>query len=325
MFAPVGKSHLAPVNSATLDEAVLYGVKHGWLANNPRISRGVARISRTGDIVTESMLFSRKELDLIPFNAEFPNRFDLRWFVGGLLVPAGDASVVFSIERRKDQEPFSKTELDVLRKILPHLQRAGLAAAQWAEAMAQGVLDAFECMGAGAILIGAGGRVVRMSRRAEAQLGVAFRLDNGHLFARSAVANAAFQRLIGSIVSGAPLTEVVAVGPVALPRPRGRPLIVSGSMTSAQPMRVDRGALVLSDPDETSAPSAAALRAAFGLTPTECKVAELFATGCDIEQIAASMTISVATARVHFKAIMAKTQTRRQSELAIVLARIMRA
>lgn len=325
MFASVGESHLAPVNTASLDEAVAYGLEHGLLASNPRTLRGLAQIARTGDIVTESMLFSREELDRDPFNAELPNRFNLRWFVGGALVPAGAQSILFSIERRKNQEPFGAAELDLLRAILPHFQRAGLMATQWAQAMAQSALDAFEALGAGAILIGGGGRVLRMSRRAEAHQGVAFRLEGGQLRAMAQGADAALQRLVGSLVALAPPTQIMPLGPAALPRPVGRPLIVSGAPMGAQAMRRERAALVLTDPDEQLAPSNAALAAAFGLTPAERRVSRLFAQGRSPEEIAAALAIGVGTVRTHLKAIMAKTQTHRQSELAVVLARVFRA
>jgi DNA-binding CsgD family transcriptional regulator len=64
------------------------------------------------------------------------------------------------------------------------------------------------------------------------------------------------------------------------------------------------------------------LRSAFGLTPTEAKVAISIARGRSPATIAVAHRVSVATIRTQLKSVYAKTRTHRQSELAAFVGRI---
>lgn len=64
------------------------------------------------------------------------------------------------------------------------------------------------------------------------------------------------------------------------------------------------------------------MRSYFGLTAAEAGLASHVSSGRKLESIAHELGISYETARNHLKAIFAKTQTHRQSELAAVLARL---
>lgn len=73
-------------------------------------------------------------------------------------------------------------------------------------------------------------------------------------------------------------------------------------------------AYVVSDPQPRSmAPEHLAV--AFELTPAESRVASLFARGDDVDKIAATLTISVHTVRLHIKKMQLKTGTHRQASL----------
>jgi DNA-binding CsgD family transcriptional regulator len=319
---PGPKSNLSPVASDGLDAPLEYGIQNGWFLDNPRVTRGTAFIKRPDDLVTESMLFSPAELDRLPYNAEFVDRFDLRWFVGGLLVPDGAESAVFSVERRKDQERFSNRELELVRAMLPHFQRAGRIGVEWAKARAAGMADAFEQMGSGAILLDYQGRVVRMSARAEAHVGSAITIAHKHLLATDKAANVELQRLIGSIIrTASDLPKLIA----ALPRALGRPLIAYASPligTTGELFQSAQGIIVLTDPDERLPIADMALRQMFRLTQAEIQLAKQIALSVEVAEAARTLGIAVSTARTQLKAIFAKTNTHRQSELAVLLSRL---
>jgi DNA-binding NarL/FixJ family response regulator len=57
----------------------------------------------------------------------------------------------------------------------------------------------------------------------------------------------------------------------------------------------------------------------FGLTKTECRVAELIADGRKVDQIAAELHVSRNTVRSHLRGIFNKTGVRRQVELMLLL------
>jgi DNA-binding CsgD family transcriptional regulator len=57
------------------------------------------------------------------------------------------------------------------------------------------------------------------------------------------------------------------------------------------------------------------LRALYGLTPTESRLADLLLQGLEVREVADRMSTTLETARCHLKRVMAKTGTRRQAEL----------
>lgn len=71
----------------------------------------------------------------------------------------------------------------------------------------------------------------------------------------------------------------------------------------------------LSDPAAAPASRAATLRALYGLTPAESRVADLLLEGCELRTAAQRLGTTVETARFHLKRILMKTDTRRQAEL----------
>ena len=72
-------------------------------------------------------------------------------------------------------------------------------------------------------------------------------------------------------------------------------------------------------PDCSAAP---AKTGPFGLTAAEAKVAVQIGRGDMLADIAGEHGVSVATVRSQLASVFAKTQTRRQTELAMLLARI---
>jgi DNA-binding CsgD family transcriptional regulator len=80
--------------------------------------------------------------------------------------------------------------------------------------------------------------------------------------------------------------------------------------------------LLLTDLTSPLRPEATQLCAAFGLTVAEAKIAAKVASGMGLDGAAASLGISRETARTQLKAVFAKTNTRRQAELAALVARL---
>jgi DNA-binding CsgD family transcriptional regulator len=57
------------------------------------------------------------------------------------------------------------------------------------------------------------------------------------------------------------------------------------------------------------------MRAIYGLTPTESRIADLLLQGMEIRGISGHLGTTLETARFHVKRILTKTGSRRQSEL----------
>ena len=80
--------------------------------------------------------------------------------------------------------------------------------------------------------------------------------------------------------------------------------------------------VVLLDLDAHAEPDPLFLAAAFDLTPGEARVARVLAGARRPQAVASELGLSVETVRVHLTAIFAKTGTRNQSELAVLLDRL---
>jgi DNA-binding CsgD family transcriptional regulator len=341
--APVGAKW-----SVGADEFVEFGLRNGWYAQNPRVSRGTRVIRGSQDILTEDRLFTARELDHLPFNGEFVNRFGMRSFAGLIFAPEGPASVYLSIERRRDQGRFESTELAALSRALPHLQRAGRLASNVGDAHARGVLDAANALRCGAILLDRAARVVNVSEKAERHLGHAGESTlklaaDGSLLAHDRAANVELQRLIGTALNTA-VRATVSVstkggGAVALPRlaqaiasggegqDRRLPLVISAAPVLGAGNDVFQRAkviLTITDPEERIEPTEALVRSAFGLTEAEARVAIALQQGSELSDIARGFSVSAGTVRTQLKAIFAKTGTHRQSDLVGLLARMAR-
>jgi DNA-binding CsgD family transcriptional regulator len=114
---------------------------------------------------------------------------------------------------------------------------------------------------------------------------------------------------------------------VALHRPSGkRPLVVR-----AMPLDGARGSLLapaiaillVTDLDTAPSPAVETMRMVFGLTPKEAALAARLAAGDTVERAAETLAITTAHARQRLKVVFDKTDTRRQSELIALLARIL--
>ncbi|MFC6776167.1 helix-turn-helix transcriptional regulator [Methylobacterium gregans] len=189
--------------SPFLDAAIADGLGRGWLAHNPRVLRGIPAMRDPARVLTEQHIFSPRELDHLPFNAEYVNAHGLRHFAGCYLVPAGGRSLMLSLERAPRSGAFTPAEVEAMERVVPHLQRAGRLALRIAEARAGSTLEAFDLLRCAGLLLDGAGAVLRMNGRAAALMGAGLTVLQGALIAQHGPSNAALGRLIGSVLGGA--------------------------------------------------------------------------------------------------------------------------
>jgi DNA-binding CsgD family transcriptional regulator len=229
--------------------------------------------------------------------------------------------------------------------LAPHMRRA--LNAHRALCVANGRIEALrqsvEALDVAVVALDRSGRVVRMSTAAEAILNLrrGIELDNGYL--RASVPSE--QIHLTAIIAGAVATGTGRGAEFAVPRSTGAspesgsgPLWTpssGGAMVVSRwppnrPLRVvvtpfhssdfllnDQPAALafLSDPEAKPGSRATVLGALYGLTPTECRVADLLTSGCELNSAADRMKMTFETARFHLKSIFRKTGVCRQQEL----------
>ncbi len=311
--------------SPGIDDLVDWIFRDGAHLHNPRPERAM-RFCSPKQAVTESDLFTRWELEHLPFNAEMAGRLGYRWDAGGIVGAVDGVPLFFTAQRRQHDEGFQRAELGAIEALFPHIERAAQISSRLSLAHGDGMLAAFDDMACGGVLLDFLGRVSRMNRNAERMLEPELGVIASRLVAHRSDTNAALQKLIGMASQG---TVVPARAPepagLPIPRPGKSPLLiyampVRGSASDI--LRPARAILVLIDTHARRGVPEFILAQSFGLTPAEARIALALSEGKDLKAIAHDNSVSVGTARTQLKVLMAKTGTHRQAELVALLGRM---
>ena len=281
-------------------------------------------------------LYSYKELvnDAIVRRSEFFQDFLIplggRHLTSGKIFDDVKEFATLAVQTSTKRGAFSAQEDALLQALWPSLvtamqvfRRLSAATIDSDVARVRGMLDAFERMAFGGMLIDPFARVLHMNAQAERHLGDAIRLDKGRLVARHRESDAKLQKLLANVISNP--VSLLAQGAVTIARPHRRPLLAHVMPTTGfEKLGVkSRAAIVLLiDPDVERPVSERALSQIFGLTTAEIKLAQRIAGGLSPKEAADELRVSYETARTQLKAIFQKTGVHRQSELVALLGRL---
>jgi DNA-binding CsgD family transcriptional regulator/PAS domain-containing protein len=249
---------------------------------------------------------------------DFMRPMDIRYSAALTALRDEHNAVHVSAFREHRSSAFDHRELDVLAHLYPHLQRAMQVHLRLTESERQreSLEHLIDRTNRGIAFITAAGKPVYVNPALQRILDS----RDGLLVSRTGItaADARAAKALRDAVAAA--SRHGDGGTVDVPRPSGieaysvvvspvlRRLGVIGSANAAALM-------VVTDPQQFGTPAADTLRKRYGLTRTEAQVATLFATGLDVDEIAAQFEISVHTARTHLKRILSKTNTPRQAAL----------
>jgi len=242
------------------------------------------------------------------------------------MVERGPARVAnLSICRGSRAGPFAEENLEIVRFLKPHIHRAYRLHSELAASNSRsaGLLEALDALSTAVILIGSGMQVVTMNRGAERILAARDGLlaTRAGLRAERQVESDLLARTIQQAASPKGANGLSVGGTVLVSRRTRLPLqiLISPVRNStafdlcvAQPIRAI--AFVI-DPSQRRRPAQDALRALFGLTPAECRVALLLGDGHAPRKIANIVGVSDNTVRSQIKSIFSKTGVKRQGEL----------
>lgn len=182
-----------------------------------------------------------------------------------------------------------------------------------------------------ALLLDGQGRIVHTNPAAESLLrrndGLEIAVDGGlRLAAAVSTETHTLSRAIQTAVSVAAGADQRLAAPLRLTRPSGQaPLIVllaplpPPAFALWQIMGGARVLVMIADP-EAPPRHIGALRAAFGLTVAEARVAALAGSGLSAPQVAVKLGVSLATVKTHLSRCFDKTGVRSQAELVRLLS-----
>ena len=271
----------------------------------------------------EHDLSTEEERRTLPFFQETARPGKREWLAMAFFsVEGGDWC--FPIYRGDDRGPFTRKTRDSS----PELDPTSPNSSVWPRSSPRSTSPrsfqrSSECSSA-AVVIDATGRATQMNLPAQNLLGADFNLVRGRPAARDPASNRRLQQLV-SFALHAERGSAQAFPPIVVDRDEAPWLLVEAMPVTAfgsdlfSPGRV---ILLLTDLTSPLRPEATQLCAAFGLTVAEAKLAAKLASGSGIVGAAASLGVSRETARTQLKAVFAKTNTRRQAELAALVSRL---
>jgi DNA-binding CsgD family transcriptional regulator len=236
----------------------------------------------------------------------------------------GDPVSDLACYREEGSGPFDRESLDLVRRLIPHLQRALVIHARLggAEMRAGAVEEALDRISGGLILLDEQGAPITINRTAEGILAMddGLALDREGPRASTAKQTGELRRLLAEAAKTGTGWGVDAGAVVRLARPSGRsPLeaVVAPLRRESSPLLDRRAtcAIFLTDPAARGDAPPAQLRQQYGLTEMEAEVASRLVRGMDLTEIGNDLGITIHTVRGHLKRLFAKTDTHRQTEL----------
>ena len=172
-----------------------------------------------------------------------------------------------------------------------------------------------------AIALDQHGLVADANAAAEAVFDQNINIKDRRLFVRDPDARTLLKNAVDQLKE-LPRLDSLTLEPVIVPRMDKLPVIVRIWPFEGPQGQEVRALLTLNALGPRPGPSAAILAKTFRLTPSEAKVACIIARGAPPDIAARELKISRETARNQLKAVFAKTDTHRQSELVALLLQV---
>ena len=178
-----------------------------------------------------------------------------------------------------------------------------------------------------AVLLDKRGRFIDANASGAKLLTDTFDIDHHMLRSVTAAADGVFQAALGGILRADRPNLAEPSPPLRLPKRDGSIVAVGLSIVAgplADTVRQPRVIVTFKNLDEDQDAAARLLRRRFALTSAEVRIALAVGEGLSVLQIADTFRISPMTTRTHLRAIFAKTDTHRQTELALLVAKASR-
>lgn len=232
-----------------------------------------------------------------------------------IAVPSGEMIVVHC-ERGIAEGTVGAAEIAALNQLRPHFARAGLLARRLDMERAQAAAAALAQMGLPGAVLAADGKIVNANMLLEALMPAVFRDRLGRL----AIVDPEADQLLGLALAGlARDGHDAAVRSIPIPSGAGQPPIIvhlSPVSRRARDVFAKSAAIMVATPLRPHrSPGADIIEGLFDLTPAEARLAAMIAEGLPPRLAAQRLGVTEGTARTTLKRVLAKTGSRRQSDL----------
>lgn len=306
-----------------------------YLTHYSKVCPRIAMIDaqRAGSVGVDYDFTSEADMDRDEFYSDFLAPHGLRYFMSACLANQPGSVVSFAaVHRSPRQGHASVREVERLTKLIPHLKQAlDIYLRFQGQVQREGaLLDSFEQLSEGVILLDDAGFVIHINGKAESILrtGDGLSLGGNGLLIAEPCARQAFQTIVAGFLDRSMAADLQPGGDVLVPRLSGSPPYILRVRRLPPRSVYDVVGLVpaaivfLSDPMREAAIEAARVAAAFGLTQSEAELAAALYAGCSLREHAEARGIRISTARFHLYQAMEKMGVRRQTDMIRLLSRL---
>ncbi|CAN0596402.1 unnamed protein product, partial [Laminaria digitata] len=133
---------------------------------NPRVAPHL--VNPAGSVLYDRLCFSESEMDRDEFHADFLAKFDLRYFVSGIVLDTPDYVGCLAIQRSPKQGHVGGDEIALMSRLMPHLQQVMDIRLRLAEALRRDApfVQGLEHIEDGVIVVDARGHVLHANATA---------------------------------------------------------------------------------------------------------------------------------------------------------------
>jgi len=311
-------------SSSGLDERALrlYETRYGALDPWTQRSRSLP----AGHVCFSEALCPVEELTRTEIYNDFMRPYDVKHAMFGVVANDCESLSSISLFRDPARGEFQQPQLEILRLLVPHVQRAFTIHFSLADVSARcaGFENAIDMLRFGVILIGVNNKILHVNKYAQRCLGgeSGLRLRKGNLVTSKECEQERLTALITESVRTARREACGAGGTMLISRISGRSLSITVAPLRTVGWPEEPAAVVfISDPDEQTELPRDLLRRHYGLSPSESRLALELIPGHSLKEAAAKLHISLNTAKTQLKSVFEKTQVKRQGELINLLLR----
>lgn len=286
----------------------------GWNTQNSRVSRLLSRTDHPG-FLTDADLHTMEELRSFPIYTEFLSPRGADAGAATVIMGANNDGIVLAFEAFNDHDAAARA-VPFLNRLRPHLARAAALSGRVQDQQLTSQMAALDAVGTPVALLDRKGKLIAASERFSALLDDLIIDSSGRLHLVDPEADNRFARVLSCPKGGGASIAIrnrVNVGTAILH-------LVPATRNARDLFSTVAYFALVARPDNSVLPSADIIAALFDLTPTEARVARGVAMGRSMGELAQEMKISQETIKSHLKKAFAKTSTRRQSELALLVS-----
>ncbi len=242
---------------------------------------------------------------------------------GAIIKRSEDGMSFLTQVRPQESGPYGERELSILRRLMPHLQRAvrlhgELSSLRSQLAAVRHVMDLYP---QGFLQTDADCRVIYANETARSDETLNF--ESGQFRVRSPHADSALRKAIRTMSSDvhgrlrrldfARDTGEAPYRLLLMPFPKSHDATAGENQPAVSILMIDL--------NSASKPDPGMLAELFSLTPAESRFTSCLVSGFSVEEISVQLKITRETARTHLRRVLGKTHTRRQGELISLVLR----